>query len=555
MIIEILFGLIGGLGLFFLGMKTMSDALRKAAGDSFKKALDRITKMPILGLLIGAFVTALIQSSSATTVMAVGFVNAGLLTLKQAISIILGANIGTTLTAWLVSFFAVFKITTYALPALGIGYFLSLLGRSQKLKRWGQFLLGFGLLFVGLSFMKSAFGPLQESDLLKNVLLSFGTYPILGILVGMFVTVVLQSSSATIALLQLLAFSGLIEFHVAIPIILGENIGTTITAELSAIGANTNARRTARSHALLNIFGVCYMIVPVYLGWYGRLIEAIVPGPLNPANIMIHIALAHTIFNVFNSTVIFLPLINILEKLAIKLTRVSKGLDLAPIFLERHLLNTPGLALEQAIKELIRMTGIARQALSDSVRCFEKYEAVLAEKTGQQEDAIDLLQKEITQYLVEISEKKIDKSEAEKIPVLVHSVNDVERIGDHAENIIELAQRKQEQKLTLSVAALAELAELAKLADSMLADVLQTLSSEDIEAARRVLQSEQRMNELQVRLKENHIQRLNRKECNILSGLLFISFVDNLEKIGDHLTNIAQASLRSLRWDKEPENL
>ncbi len=250
-----------------------------------------------------------------------------------------------------------------------------------------------------------------------------------------------------------------------------------------------------------------------------------------------------------------MPLINILEKMAIKLTRVSKGLDPAPIFLERHLLNTPVLALEQAIKELIRMTEIARQALSNSVRCFEKFEPVLAEKTGQQEDAIDLLQKEITQYLVEISEKEIDKPEAEKIPVLVHSVNDVERIGDHAENIIELAQRRKEQKLTLSVAALAELAGLAELADSMLADILHTLRNEDIEAARRVLQSEGRMNELQVRLKENHVRRLDRKECHLLSGLVFISFVDNVEKIGDHLTNIAQASLRSLRWNREPENL
>ena len=554
MTIEIIFTLIGGLGLFFLGMRTMSEALRKVAGDSFKKTLEVITRKPIFGLLIGTFVTALIQSSSATTVMAVGFVNAGLLSLRQAISIVLGANIGTTLTAWLVSFLAIFKITRYALPLIGIGFFLTVLGKTQRVRRWGQLLLGFGLLFVGLGFIKDAFGPLQERELLRDFIIRFGSYPGIGILIGMVVTIALQSSSATIALLQILAFSGLIDFQVAIPIILGENIGTTITAELAALGANLNARRTARSHALLNVFGVLYMAVPVYLGWYGRLIEAIIPGPVTRGNIMVHIALAHTVFNVINSACVFLPLVRLLERAAIKLTPSRKdSLELTPIYLERHLLNTPTVAIQQTIKELIRMAEMAKDALGNGIACFFNYDPVLEERVRKQEDAVDLLQKEITRYLIEISERNLDETEAEEIPVLVHSVNDVERIGDHAENIIELAVRKQDQKLELSDKALKELSNIGDHTLSMFDEVLQTLRQQDDDAARRVLGREELLNTMQVQLKENHVLRLQNQECQILSGLLFVSFVDNLEKIGDHLTNIAQASLRHLRWSQDLE--
>jgi len=550
--IEIIFTLVGGLGLFFLGMKTMSEALRKVAGDSFKKTLEVITRKPIFGLVIGTFVTALIQSSSATTVMTVGFVNAGLLSLRQAISIVLGANIGTTLTAWLVSFLAIFKITRYALPLIGIGFFLTMLGKTQKVRRWGQLLLGFGLLFVGLGFIKDAFGPLRERELLRDFIIRFGSYPGLGILIGMVVTIALQSSSATIALLQILAFSGLIDFQVAIPIILGENIGTTITAELAALGTNLNARRTARSHALLNVFGVLYMAVPVYLGWYGRLIEAIIPGPVTQGNIMVHIALAHTVFNVINSVCVFLPLVRILERAAVRLTPSrNDSLELAPIYLERHLLGSPAVAIQQTIKELIRMAEMAKDALGNGISCFFTHDPSLEDRVRKQEDAIDVLQKEITQYLIEISERNLDETEAEEIPVLVHSVNDVERIGDHAENIIELAVRKQDQRLEISDKALEELQQIGDHTLSMFDEVLHTLREQDDRAARRVLEREESLNAMQVQLKENHVLRLQNQECHILSGLLFVSFVDNLEKIGDHLTNIAQASLRHLRWSQE----
>ncbi len=547
---EIIFGFIGGMGLFLFGMKIMSESLRKVAGDRLKNTLDILTKRPIIGLLIGTGVTCLVQSSSATTVLTVGFVNAGLLTLKQAISIILGANIGTTLTAWIISFFALFKITNYALPAIGIGFILTLTGKKPRAKMWGQFILGFGLLFTGLGFIKDTFAPLNESEALKDFLVTFGAYPILGILLGIGITILLQSSSATIGLLQIMAFSGLINFQTAIPIMLGDNIGTTITAELSAIGANTAARRAARAHALLNILGVCYMIIPVYTGLYSRFIELLVPGPITKNNIMLHIALSHSIFNVINSFIVFLPLITVLEKLTVKLTRVKPGtIDMRPKYLEKHLLETPTLAIEQSVNEIVRMIEIAHDAFKNALKSFLNDDSRLIDKVHEQENAVDNLQIEITQYLVELSQKKLERDEAEEIPVLLHSVNDVERVSDHAINIIELAQRKIDQNLPFTETAIEEMNKIVSIITSMFRNTIVALKMEDENSANEVLENEDRINTLQIELKENHIQRVNEGVCNLLSGIVFIDFVDNVEKIGDHLTNIAQGVLRHLRWN------
>ena len=549
---EIIFILIGGLGLFFLGMKTMSDSLKKVAGERLKNTLDILTKRPVIGLFIGAVVTCLIQSSSATSVLAVGFVNAGLLTLKQAISILLGANIGTTFTAWLISFFALFKITNYALPAIGIGFLLSTFGKTRSAKMWGQFILGFGMLFTGLGFMKDAFSPLKESEALKNVLLTFGTYPLLGIALGTAITIILQSSSATIALLQIMAFSGLISLKHCIPIILGDNIGTTITAQLSAIGTNTASRRTARAHALLNIIGVCYMLIPVYTGLYYRLIVLIVPGPITSGNIMFHIALSHSVFNIINSLFIFLPLINFLEKLTIRLTPAkADAVDMRPMYLEKHLLETPTLALEQSINEIIRMINIAREALKNAVRSFLENDNSFFNKIREQEDAVDNLQKEITQYLVELSQKDLEKSEAEEIPVLLHSVNDVERIGDHAINILEISERKIDQKLPFSDGSVIRLKKMVDITLFMIENTIIAMHKKDITSAKKVLEKEKELNELQIRLKEFQIKNINEGKYNFLSGIVFNDFVDNIEKIGDHLTNIAQGVMRHLRWDED----
>lgn len=549
---ELLFGFIGGMGLFLFGMKMMSDSLKKVAGERLRTTLDTLTKHPILGLLIGALVTCLVQSSSATTVMTVGFVNAGLLTLRQAISIILGANIGTTLTAWLVSFFALFKITNYALPAIGIGFLLTILGKTNKTKMWGQFILGFGLLFTGLGFIKDTFAPLQDSEGLRNTLVAFSKFPILGILLGIGITMLFQSSSATIALLQIMAFSGLIDFNTAIPIILGDNIGTTVTAELSSIGSNVNARRAAHAHALLNILGVCYMIVPVMTGAYAKFIDMLVPGPITKNNIMLHIALSHSVFNIVNSLIVFLPLISVLEKLTTKLAKVKPGsIDMMPIYLEKHLLDTPPLAIQQSVNEIQRMMRIAYDTLYSAYQSFLHRDLRAAQKIREGEDAVDNLQREITQYLVELSGKGLDIEEAEKIPVLLHSVNDVERVSDHAINILELSQRRTEQKLSLTRTAISEVERIFSVADSMFRKTMDALKSEEQAPARAALEDEKLLNNMHELLKENHVRRVNLGECDMLAGIVFMDFADNIEKIGDHLTNIAQGVLRHLRWNEE----
>jgi len=257
---DLIFGLIGGLGFFFFGMQLMSGGLKKIAGERLKKILHMATKIPIVAILVGAAMTCLMQSSSATTVMVVGFVNAGLLVLKQAISVVIGANIGTTCTAWIVSSMSVFKVTQYALPAVGIGFALMKLGRTRKARFWGQVLMGFGFLFLGLSFMKDAFAPLKNSQHVKDMFVVLSDNPLLGILIGIIFTVLLQSSSATVAIIQVLAFNGLISFPAAIPIILGDNIGTTVTAQMAAVGTNLAARRTAMAHTLFNVIGVTYML-------------------------------------------------------------------------------------------------------------------------------------------------------------------------------------------------------------------------------------------------------------------------------------------------------
>jgi phosphate:Na+ symporter len=551
---ELIFTLIGGLGLFFLGMRMMSDSLRKVAGNRLKNTLEILTKRPIIGLMIGTVVTMLVQSSSATTVMTVGFVNAGLLTLRQAISIVLGANIGTTLTAWLVSFFALFKITNYALPAIGAGFFLTLFGKTQSAKMWGNFILGFGLLFTGLGFIKDAFAPFEDSAALKNFLLTFGTYPILGILFGVFVTILLQSSSATIALLQILAFSGLIDFRTAVPVILGDNIGTTVTAQLAAIGGNTTAKRTAVAHTLLNTIGVLYMFIPVYTGFYAGLIERIVPGPVTPNNIMLHIALSHSLFNIINSFFIFLPLIGVLEKLTVKLTRVKPGaMDMGPMYLEKHLLTNPTLALEGARKEINRMVECARVGLEKALKAFFENDRSAANEVEQCEELVDNLQKEITGYLVDLAERELVEDEARAIPVLLHCVNDIERVGDHAVNISEIAIRRIEQNLPFKDKELEDLQKLVKIINSMLENTMQALSDNEIEAARGVLKKEEKLNYLQVELKETHIRKVNKGKYNYLASIIYNDFVDNMEKIGDHLTNIAQGVLRHMRWGMGPE--
>jgi phosphate:Na+ symporter len=543
------FALIGGLGFFFYGIRLMSDSLRKVSSDRLKNVLELLTRNRFISLLTGIVVTTLIQSSSALTVMLVGFVNAGLMTLRQAIPVIFGANIGTTTMAWIVSFIALLDIFAFALPLVAIGFLMQEVPKRPHVKNWGGAIFGFAVLMVGLGFMKDSVAPLQASQQVRDVMINFSRYPILGVLVGTIVTMVLQSSGATIAIVQVLAFRGLIDFPSSVSLILGDNIGTTITAQLAAIGTNTGAKRVAWAHTMFNVLGVCYMLVFVYLGWYPRLVQSFFPAGITETNIMMHIALAHTLFNVTN-TIIFLPATKLLQRVVEKIVPQKEELiSMRPKYLEKRLLETPVIALDQSKKEIISMLRLADSALRDSFGLFFTEKWDLAQKVKRKEEAVDNLQAEITRYLIDISMRQLDESEAEQIPVLIHTVNDVERIGDHAENILELAQRKIGQKLPFSEDAKAELRRMIETVQEMIDEVALGLETGDTAHAHRALHCEEQLNRMQIELRHSHVQRLNDGSCKVLSGLVYLDFVDFLEKIGDHLTNIAQGLLSGLRWE------
>ncbi len=548
---------IGGLGLFLFGMGLMSDGLKKVAGRKLRRIVESMTKRPLVAFLVGLGVTALVQSSSATTVMIIGFVNAALLTLKQAICVIIGTNVGTTVTAWLVSISGIgaLKITLYALPAVGIGFFMRTLCKTRKTKNTGQILLGFGILFVGIAFMKEGFEPLEESKKVKALFIVLSEWPVLAILAGAVLTTLLQSSSAAIAIVQLLAGEGAFGnewqsvLNVAIPFVLGSNIGTTITAQLAALQANLNAKRAAWAHTFFNILGVIIFYPFVRLGWFSALVGIISPWELNSDYIAVNIAVAHTIFNVSNSA-IFLPVSNLLAKLVIKLVPEKAG-DLAakPVVLEEHLLDTPVIALEQTRREIIRMAKTAKTALENSVDGIVNDDRRKLESTRQIEDYLDAFQYEITSYLSVLSRREVSDEVSVELPVLLHTVNDLERIGDHAVNIVEIAERKLEQKLSFSDFALEEADRLRKEAEQMLDYVIAALENNDTDSARAALINEANLNKMQMDFRRSHVQRITEGVCTSEAGLIFIDLVDNIEKIGDHLTNIAQAVIGGLHWN------
>ena len=558
MIKEMIFLTVGGLGLFLFGMGMMSDGLKKVAGQKLKNILESMTKKALIAFLVGAGVTALVQSSSATTVMVVGFVNAGLLTLKQAICVIIGTNVGTTATAWLVSIsgLGAFKITTYALPAVSAGFLIEVLGKTRRTKSIGQILLGFGVLFIGIGFMKDAFRPLEESPKVHELFQVLGGKPVLAILAGMVVTMLLQSSSAAIAIVQLLAMGGAfgsnweMALNVAIPFVLGSNIGTTITAQLAALRTNLNARRTAWAHTIFNVLGALIAYPFIRFGLFGSLVHIVAPWRLGPSTIAPCIALAHTIFNVTNSG-IFLPLAGLLEKLVVRFVPERPGDAAArPVTLEEHLLDTPEIALEQVKREIIRMAKTAKEALMHSVNGIVNDDRINLESTRPIEDFIDGFQLQITSYLSALSSRHLSDEISIELPVLLHTVNDLERIGDHAVNIVEIAERKIEQKLSFSNSALAEAEQLRREIDQMFDNIIASLENNDIKSAKTaVITNENNLNKMQINFRRSHVQRMSEGICSAEAGLIFIDLVDNVEKIGDHLTNIAQAIIGGLQWE------
>ncbi len=536
---NLIFSIIGGLGLFIFGIKIMGDGLQKVAGEKMREIISHLTNNRFMGLGLGALVTGIIQSSSATTVMVVGFVNAGLITLVQAIPIIFGANIGTTITAQLIAF----KLTDYALPIIGIGVAMYLFGKRKRTKQLGEAILGFGVLFLGLSIMSSAVKPLGKSALIKQSFTKFSYNPFLGILVGIIATSVVQSSSVTIGIVLALASVGLLDLRGAVPIVLGDNIGTCITALLASIGTNISAKRVAISHVLFNVMGtiIAIVLLPLYI----LLITH------TSTNIMRQIANAHTIFNVVNAA-LFIGFVPLFAKFVEKIIPGKEPIiERGPKYLSKNLLNTPSIAIDAAKKEIVRVLEFTKEMVENAMKGFYTENRKDIQKVMAREDTVDELQQAITSYIVQITEREITEREAVMIPCLIHTINDTERIGDHAVNLAELAERKIDLGLKFSKSAQEEIKNIHSIVKEMMDDTIKALPDTDKRRANDILSKENRLNNLVVEFRRRHVNRLGKGICHHISGVVFIDLLMNFEKIGDHLTNIAQAIQGKLQWNSD----
>lgn len=543
MVKELIFGLVGGLGLFIFGIHLMGTGLHKAAGDKMRKILAALTTTPFIGMLVGVGVTSIIQSSSATTVMLVGFVNAGLMTLKQAIGVIYGANIGTTVTAQLIAF----KLTDYALPVIGLGMALNLFARKKFYKNIGEFLFGFGILFLGLNILTGSVKPFGGSESVRNAFIIFSKSPLTGIATGMIVTMIVQSSSVTVGLVLALASVGLIDLKGAIPLILGDNIGTCITAILASIGTTISAKRTAIAHITFNVTGV--LLFFPFLPYYEKFVA------ITATDIMRQCANAHTMFNV-TMTILFLPLTGLLARTIEKAVPGRETVvEVGPKHLERHLLNTPVLALQAAVYEAIHTLNLVKDMIDDAIEGFMENDIKALAKVSQGEEAVDSLRMAVTNYLVELMQRELSEEESKKIPPLLHLINDVERIGDHAENLRDLAERKIEEKLPFSQMAISEIRQIQGEIDRMAEEAISALKTNEVGEAQKVIEREARVNLLRDELNRNHVKRLENGTCKVLSGIVFLEMVSNFEKIGDHLTNIGQAVISPLQWEHIEERV
>ena len=530
-ILEIAISLLGGLGLFLYGMNLMAEGLQKSAGDKLKKIVEKLTSNTVMGVLVGTVVTAIIQSSSAATVMVVGFVNAGIMSLSQAIGVIMGANIGTTVTAQLVSF----KLEAIAPVALGIGIILYLFSKKEKTKELATILLGFGILFTGMEFMKDAVKPLAEYEGFRRALIYFGEHQFLGIIAGFAITGIIQSSSASMGMLIALASQGLIPLSSALPILYGDNIGTCVTSLLSSIGASRNAKRAATMHLTFNVIGT--LIFVLILNYP---ISALVKW-LDPTDAARQIANAHTIFNVVN-VLILLPFAKYIVKIVLKImpiTEEESEVTAATKYLDERIIQTPSIALGNTVKEVSRMGQKANKALEYSMNSLINKSMTDVEKTVKYEEHVNLLQKEILNYLLKLSKSPLNDEERNKVDLLFNTVNDIERVSDHAENISELSRLAIEKDLQFSDTALEEMNNIYSKAKENFNVALKGLENDDKSIISKVYEIEDEVDALDKLYRKKHIERLNNGKCTIDSGVLFLDLLTNLERISDHSCNIA----------------
>ena len=533
--------MIGGLCLFLFGMNLMGQALERRAGGKLRTLLDKMTSNVFAGFLTGLGITAIIQSSSATTVMVVGFVNSGLMTLRQAINVIMGANVGTTVTAWLLSLAGIdsgnvwiklLKPTSFTPVLALIGIIFYMFCKDAKKKDTGMILLGFATLMFGMDTMSGAVAGLKDVPGFAELFIMFKN-PILGVLVGAVLTGIIQSSSASVGILQALALTGQVSYAAAIPIIMGQNIGTTVTALLSSVGTNKNAKRAAVVHLMFNVIGVVVLLTVFCI------VKAVfAPAILNESATMYGIAIAHSLFNIL-CTAMLLPAGNLLEKLAIRMVPDVTHKEEAAVELDERLLATPSLALRQCRAVANDMAECAVRSLENALTAFTHYTPVLADSIRADEDRCDHYEDVIGTYLVKLSAQKMGEAESEEATELLKTIGDLERISDHAVNVLESAEELQAKGLSFSGSARAELITLSDAIREILSLAETAFLHQDVEAAMKVEPLEQVIDTLKEEMRTRHILRMQQGQCSIEAGFVWSDLLTDLERTSDHCSNIA----------------
>ncbi|HCX64848.1 MAG TPA: phosphate transporter [Eubacteriaceae bacterium] len=554
MTFDMVISLIGGLGLFIYGMNVMSNGLKMVAGDRMKRLLEILTNNRFMAIIVGTIVTIIVQSSSTTTVMVVGFVNASLMNLYQAAGVILGANIGTTITAQLVAL----KMDHLAPLFIGIGMIIILASKKKRNRQIGEVILGFGVLFLGIGIMSDTLKPLRDNPFFVDLLLSLGDNPILGLLIGLGVTAALQSSSATVGLLQAIGLSGAFNavdgvgtIAIIIPILLGMNIGTCVTAMISSIGTSVAAKKAALIHLGVNLVGSLWVMALIWginllTPGYNPIYEFIasISGTTMIEGAVVHdvtseIANTHTLFNVVNTIILF-PLMNPMVRFIDRMIPEVVDEEERGAQLDERLIENPMVALGQVVKEISRMGRLANKNLHTSIEAILTKDEKLVDKVFRREKIINDFARDITQYLVLLLNENILQERHGRLMDLFSCVHDIERIGDHSENLAELAQYRIDNKISFSNMAVDELKEMMNTVEEVCTDVIDGFETQDAKAAIHTIKLEDKIDEMEKRLRAGHIDRLNQGICNASSGIIFLDVVTNLERVGDHATNIAE---------------
>ncbi len=542
---ELLFFFLGGLGMFLFSMKSMSDGLQALAGDKLREILEKGTKTPLRGILTGTLVTGLIQSSAATTVLAIGLVNSRLMTLRQAIGVIMGANIGTTVTAFLIGF----KLSDYSLPIVFVGAFLLFFAKKEHWLHLGQVILGFGLLFYGMDVMGQGLRPLAALPEFTALMVGVEDNIFLGVAVGAILTAVVQSSSATIGIMQELAYQGVMTYNQVVPLLFGSNIGTTVTALLAGLGTSVNAKRASIVNLMFNTIGT-FIFLPLFvLGIFPFLVQTVAsfaPGGWEAMNVKMQIAQTHGMFNITN-TILFLPFVGLLDKLVCRVIpdkADDRDLMLQPKYLEKRLLSNMPMALSNASREMLHMGRMAAEAVEYAVDYYFLHGDDDKEEALRRENIVDILEQAITHYVIDATYgHDVNHVLSQRSYMILQAVGDLERVGDHAENLVELTDYCRENKIEMSKEANEGLREMMQAVNKAMTDSLTALRNNNVALAKQVIEQDDRIDDMENNLRKGHIARLNAGSCSAMAGAVYLDILSNLERIGDHAVNLAQAVL------------